>query len=307
SGKRVLEPGWKAAYDRSFSAMEDEGDEAEEQQRLPELQKGQRLKVRKLRLSSGKTTPPARYTEATLLTAMEHPQGQVADRELQKILQETSGLGTPATRADIIEKLFSSFYIERQGKSLVPTSKGIQLVGLAPAELRSAELTARWEDRLARIAKGQEQDADFVAQMRQYAAKLVKDVRASEASYTHDNQTRKPCPQCGKLLLLVKDKRGELLVCPDRDCGFRKRTTQLTNARCPNCHKKLELWGEGDKQTFACACGYREKLSDFETRRKRDGAGKSDVRRYMAQQGQKNDSNPAMADALAKWLAQRKE
>ena len=307
SGKRVLEQGWKAAYDRSFSAMEEEEEPEEEQQRLPDLQKGQRLTVRRLRLTNGKTSPPARYTEATLLTAMEHPQGQVADRQLQKILQETSGLGTPATRADIIEKLFSSFYVERQGKTLVPTSKGIQLVDMAPADLRSAELTARWEDRLARIAKGQERDAAFVAEMRQYAAKLVRDVKASQASYTHDNQTRKPCPQCGKLLLLVKDKRGELLVCPDRDCGFRRRTTQVTNARCPNCHKKLELWGEGDKQTFACACGYREKLSDFEARRKRDGAGKSDVRRYMAQQEQQSDKNTAMADALAKWMAQRKE
>ncbi len=308
AGKRVLEQGWKAAYDRSFSALEEEETDAEEDQRLPDLQKGQRLTVRRLRLTTGKTAPPARYTEATLLTAMEHPQGQVEDRNLQKILQETSGLGTPATRADIIEKLFSSFYIERQGKTLIPTSKGIQLVGLAPAELRSAELTARWEDRLARIAKGQERDGDFVAQMRDYAAKLVKDVQASQATYSHDNQTRKPCPQCGKLLLLVKDKRGELLVCPDRDCGFRKRTTQVTNARCPNCHKKLELWGEGDKQTFACACGYREKLSDFEARRRRDGAGKSDVRRYMAQQQQSqqaNGGNSAMAEALAKWMANK--
>ena len=303
AGRRVLDQGWKAAYDKNFAALEDEDDETEEeQQRLPDLQKGQRLKVRKLRLTTGKTAPPARYTEATLLTAMEHPVSQVADKNLQKILQETSGLGTPATRADIIEKLFSAFYIERQGKTLVPTSKGIQLVQLAPAELRSAALTAQWEDRLARIAKGQERDADFVAQMRKYATKLVADVKASDATYTHDNQTRKPCPECGKLLLLVKDKRGELLVCPDRECGFRKRTTQVTNARCPNCHKKLELWGEGDKQTFACACGYREKLSDFEARRKRDGAGKSDVRRYMAQQEQKAEKNSAMADALAKWM-----
>ena len=304
AGKRVLEQGWKAAYDRSFSALEEEAAEAEEDQRLPDLQKGQRLTVRRLRLTTGKTAPPARFTEATLLTAMEHPQGQVEDKNLQKILQETSGLGTPATRADIIEKLFSSFYIERQGKTLVPTSKGIQLVDLAPKDLRSAALTAQWEDRLARIAKGQERDRDFVSEMRQYAARLVTDVKNSEASYSHDNQTRKPCPECGKLLLLVKDKRGELLVCPDRDCGFRKRTTQVTNARCPNCHKKLELWGEGDKQTFACACGYREKLSDFEARRKRDGAGKSDVRRFMARQEQKSEANPAMADALAKWLAQ---
>ncbi len=307
AGKRVLEQGWKAAYDRSFSALEEEEADAEEDQRLPDLQKGQRLTVRRLRLTTGKTSPPARYTEATLLTAMEHPQGQVEDKNLQKILQETSGLGTPATRADIIEKLFSSFYVERQGKTLVPTSKGIQLVDLAPKDLRSAALTARWEDRLARIARGQERDTDFVAEMRKYASRLVTDVKNSTASYSHDNQTRKPCPDCGKLLLLVKDKRGELLVCPDRECGFRRRTTQITNARCPNCHKKLELWGDGDKQTFACACGYREKLSDFEARRKRDGAGKSDVRRYMAQQEQKTETNPAMADALAKWLAQNKK
>ena len=308
SGKRVLNEGWRAAYGRGFSALDEEEGEEEEDQRLPDLQKGQRLPVRRLKLTEGKTSPPARYTEATLLTAMEHPPAsQVSDKQLRQILQDTSGLGTPATRADIIEKLFSAFYIERSGKSLVPTSKGIQLVGLAPAELRSAELTARWEDRLARIARGQERDADFVAQMRTYAAKLVSDVRASTAAYTHDNQTRKPCPNCGKLLLLVKDKRGELLVCPDRECGFRQRTLQVTNARCPNCHKKLELWGEGDKQTFACACGYREKLSDFEARRRRDGAGKSDVRRYMAQQEQKTDKNPAMADALAKWMAKGKQ
>ena len=307
AGKRVIEQGWKAAYDRNFSALEEESESEEEDQRLPDLQKGQRLKVRRLRLTNGKTSPPARYTEATLLTAMEHPQDQVADKQLRQILQETSGLGTPATRADIIEKLFSAFYVERQGKTLVPTSKGIQLVGLAPADLRSAALTAQWEDRLARIAKGQERDSDFVAEMRKYATKLVTDVKNSTASYTHDNQTRKPCPECGKLLLLVKDKRGELLVCPDRECSFRKRTTQVTNARCPNCHKKLELWGEGDKQTFACACGYREKLSDFEARRKRDGAGKSDVRRYMAQQEQREEKNTAMADALAAWLERNKK
>ena len=306
SGKIIRNQGWRAAYDRSFVLDEDEDEgEPREDQRLPELSKGQSLPLFGCDLTTGKTAPPARYTEATLLTAMEHPTAQVQDKQLRQILQETSGLGTPATRADIIEKLFSAFYVERHGKSLVPTSKGIQLVSLAPEELRSAELTARWEDRLARIAKGQERDQDFVAEMRQYATKLVADVKASGATYSHDNQTRKPCPECGKMLLLVKDKRGELLVCPDRECGFRRRTTQVTNARCPNCHKKLELWGEGDNQTFACACGYREKLSDFQDRRRKDGAGKSDVRRYLAQQETQQNSNPALAEALAKWMASK--
>ena len=206
-GKRVLNVGWKSAYDRSFS-LEDEA-ENEIDQKLPEFQVGQQISVQSLSLKSGKTTPPARYTEATLLSAMEHPSRTVSDKSLSKILEETSGLGTPATRADIIEKLFSTFYVERRGKELVPTSKGIQLVALVPEELRSAELTARWEDRLSAIAKGKASDQCFVEDMKNYATKLVSEVKNSDQTYHHDNQTRTPCPDCGKYLLRVKGKRGE--------------------------------------------------------------------------------------------------
>lgn len=302
-GRIVSNPGWKRVYDRSFGLE----DEEEEVQALPPLQQGQRMKVTSVAVTTGKTPPPPRYTEATLLTAMEHPQVQVEDKALRKILEETSGLGTPATRADIIEKLFSAFYIERRGKELVPTSKGMQLVELAPEELRSAALTARWEDRLARIAKGEERDTEFVAQMRDYAAKLVAGVKASDAKYTHDNQTRKTCPDCGKYLLLVKGKRGEMLVCPDRECGYRRSVTQTTNARCPNCFKRMELRGEGESRMFACVCGYREKLSAFQERREKNGAGKRDVQNYLRQQAQKETGNNAMADQLAKWLEQQKK
>ncbi len=298
-GKRVLSQGWKAAYNRSFQLEEDEDEQA---QNLPELSQGQKLKVESVALKPGKTSPPARYTEATLLSAMEHPSGQVSDQNLSRILEETSGLGTPATRADIIEKLFSTFYVERRGKELVPTSKGVQLVELAPEELRSAALTAKWEDQLADIAKGKVRDSEFVDQMRKYATELVTEVKASNQTYRHDNQTRTPCPDCGKYLLRVKGKRGEMLVCPDRECGYRRSLSQTTNARCPNCHKKMELRGEGEKQMFACVCGYREKLSDFKKRRANAGAGKRDVRKYLANQSS-GGGNTAMADALAKWKA----
>ena len=296
-GKIVSDAGWRRVYDRSF-----DDEDGEETQGLPQVTQGQRMKILSAQVTSGKTPPPPRYTEATLLTAMEHPQTQVEDRELRKILEETSGLGTPATRADIIEKLFSAFYIERRGKELVPTSKGMQLVELAPEELRSAALTARWEDRLSRIAKGLEKDTKFVEEMRTYAAKLVERVKASDAKYTHDNQTRKTCPDCGKFLLLVKGKRGEMLVCPDRECGYRKSVTQTTNASCPNCFKKMELRGEGENQMFACVCGYREKLSAFRERRQAAGAGKRDVQKYMQRQKEDKPVNTDMADALAKWL-----
>lgn len=299
-GKRMLEQGWRAAYDLSFSLEEDESDEAD--QSLPELTQGQKLPVESVSLKSGKTTPPARYTEATLLSAMEHPAGLVGDKTLSKILEETSGLGTPATRADIIEKLFSTFYVERRGKELVPTSKGVQLIDLVPEELRSAEMTAKWEDQLSAIAKGKASDRDFVAEMRKYATELVTQVKASDQTYRHDNQTRTPCPDCGKNLLRVKGKRGEMLVCPDRECGYRRSLTQTTNARCPNCHKKMELRGEGEKQMFACVCGYREKLSEFKKRRASAGANKRDVQKYLSKQDT-GAGNSAMADALAKWKA----
>lgn len=302
-GKIVQNPGWKAVYDRSFSFDEEE----EETQSLPDVKQGQKLKVSSVQVTAGKTPPPPRYTEATLLTAMEHPHTQVEDRELRKILEQTSGLGTPATRADIIEKLFSAFYIERRGKELVPTSKGMQLVELAPKDLRSAALTAQWEDRLSRIAKGQERDSRFIEEMRAYATKLVAAVKASDAKYTHDNQTRKACPDCGKFLLLVKGKRGEMLVCSDRECGYRKSVTQTTNARCPNCFKKMELRGEGDNQMFACVCGYREKLSAFKERKESAGAGKRDVAKYMQKQQEDKPVNTGMADALAKWLENQKK
>lgn len=302
-GRIIQNAGWKAVYDRAYSLEEEDV----EVQTLPPVQQGQRMKLTSVAVISGKTPPPPRYTEATLLTAMEHPQSQVTDPSLRKILEETSGLGTPATRADIIEKLFSAFYIERRGKELVPTSKGMQLVELAPADLRSAALTAQWEDRLARIAKGQEQDRKFVEEMRSYATRLVAAVKTSDAKFTHDNQTRKVCPDCGKYLLLVKGKRGEMLVCPDRECGYRKSVTQVTNARCPNCFKKMELRGEGENQMFTCACGYREKLSAFKERRQSAGAGKRDVAKFMQQQKEDKPVNTGMADALAKWLEQNKK
>ena len=300
-------PGWRAAYDRTFALEEEDEEGDEKEQSLPTLAEGERLPIQSARANLGRTAPPKRYTEATLLTAMEHPAAQVADREQGRILEETGGLGTPATRADIIEKLFSAFYVERRGKELVPTSKGVQVVGLAPEELRSATLTAQWERRLGEIAQGREQEGAFVDEMRQFAARLVAQVKASDAAYRHDNQTRTPCPDCGKYLLRVKTKRGEMLVCPDRECGYRRSVKQTTNARCPNCHKRMELRGEGEKQLFACVCGYREKLSDFKKRRAQKSAGKGDVRRYLAQQEQREEKgSSALAEQLAKWMAQQK-
>ncbi len=299
-GSTVRSAGWKALY--GVSEPDDDADDDKFQQ-LPSLSQGMTLPVRDCRVDQGKTKPPARYTEATLLTAMENPSGQIGDSKLRNVLEQTSGLGTPATRADIIEKLFDTFYVERVGKELRPTSKGRQLVKIAPADLTSAELTAKWEQRLQAIAAGREDSRKFIAEMRDYASRLVKGVIASSQTYRHDNISSEKCPDCGKNLLDVNGKNGRMLVCPDRECGFRKSLSRVTNARCPNCHKKLEMRGEGDKQAFYCVCGYREKLSDFEKRKESAGAGKRDVADYMKKQAKQQPvGSSALADQLAKWL-----
>jgi DNA topoisomerase-3 len=301
-GKIVKNPGWKAAYGNLLTSDDDDNEE-EREQSLPPVRQGDRVKIVSAKATAGKTKPPARYNEATLLTAMENPARRMENKELREVLETTSGLGTPATRAEIIEKLFSSFYAERRGKELVPTSKGIQLIGIVPAELRSAELTAKWEQKLSQISKGQTKDQAFIGEMRQYAAKLVTFVKASDLKFVHDNVTREKCPDCGKFLLDVKGKKGKMLVCPDRECGYRKSVVMETNARCPNCHKKLEMRGEGENRMFTCICGHRERLSDFEKRKGEAGANKTEIRNFLNNQQDTGSANSALAEQLAKWKA----
>lgn len=305
-GKIIKNPGWKVAYGSLLNSDDDDGSD-EREQSLPSIRQGDRVKIVSAKSVGGKTKPPARYNEATLLTAMENPARTIESKELREVLENTSGLGTPATRAEIIEKLFTSFYAERRGKEIVPTSKGIQLISLVPAELKSAELTAKWEQNLSLISKAKVRDQVFIADMRKYASSLVSNVKMNDLKFTHDNATREKCPLCGKFLLDVSGKRGKMLVCPDRECGYRKSVALITNARCPNCHKKLELRGEGEHRMFTCMCGYREKLSDFEKRRAADGANKNEVRNYLSNQDDSGDINSAMAQQLAKWKESQKQ
>lgn len=305
-GQTVKSAGWKALYDASLADDDDDSDSDIAAQQLPALSQGAPAFVKNVRVSEGKTAPPSRYTEATLLTAMENPTGQVDDGSLRDALKTAGGLGTPATRADIIEKLFDSFCIERRGREIHPTSKGKQLIDIVPPDLKSAELTAKWEQRLTLISKGKANDKQFIEEMRSYASALVNSVKSSEAKYRHDNITREICPECGKYLLEVNGKKGKMLVCQDRECGYRKSISVITNARCPECHKKLEMRGEGDKKTFFCVCGYREKLSDFEKRKESFGAGKRDVAGYMQKQAKEKAVSNPLADQLAKWMEENK-
>ena len=307
-GKIVKDKGWKAVYDGIDLDEEEEVEEKE--QLLPEVKKGDSLKITKCRKGSGKTKPPARYTEATLLSAMEHPGKFVTDDAVREALDNANGIGTPATRADIIEKLFSAFYVERRGKEIVPTSKGMQLIDLVPEGLKSPELTGQWEQRLTAIAKGKAPSKDFTQEMRQYAASLVGQVVASDAKYTHDNMTRKRCPVCDKFLLEVNGKKGKMLVCQDRECGYRENVSMQSNARCPNCHKKLEIVGSGDKRLYVCKCGFREKYDRFnqQLKDKKQNMNKRETQAYLKKLQQEEPlANNAFAEAWAKAQQQEKE
>lgn len=297
-GKVVKSMGWKAVYDGKEEG--EDGDEEDREQVLPPVKKGDVLKVEVVKSINRKTKPPSRYTEATLLSAMESPGKFIGDKALREAIDNTSGLGTPATRADIIEKLFDSFYVERKGKEIYPTSKGIQLVNLVPSDLKSAELTAKWEQQLNLISKGRGDSMRFIGEMRNYASKLVSAVVASSNTYKHDNLTREKCPECGNFLLDVNGKKGKMLVCPNRECGYRKGVSQVTNARCPECHKKMEMRGEGEDKVFYCICGYREKLSSFQ-KRKGEQVDKKEVARFLGTQKEDVKINNALADALKNW------
>lgn len=141
--------------------------------------------------------------------------------------------------------------------------------------------------------------------IRSYSKELIAQIKQGEGSFRHDNLTNTKCPNCGKRMLAVKGKNSEMLVCQDRACGYRETISRTSNARCPNCHKKLELRGKEDKQIFVCQCGYKEKLSAFKERRKREGAGvtKKDVAQYMNKQKKEAQEplNNAFAKALSGW------
>lgn len=308
SGKVIKSLGWKEVYEGG--ADDDLEDEAEDEkklkdQRLPEMKTGTRLKILKTSLNTGKTKPPARFTEATLLAAMENPVKfmETRDKEAVKTLGETGGLGTVATRADIIEKLFHSFMMEKKGNEIHITSKAKQLLELVPEDLKKPELTADWEMKLSQIAKGRIRQGDFLHQIRDYTCEIVDEIKTGEGTFRHDNLTNKVCPQCCKKLLAVNGKNSKMLVCQDRECGYRETISRTTNARCPKCHKRMEMYVKGKEETFVCQCGYKEKLSAFQARRQKEGAGvgKRDVQNYLRKQ--QKEANEPVNNTFAQALS----
>lgn len=135
-------------------------------------------------------------------------------------------------------------------KYLHITSKGKQLLDLVPSDLRSPMLTAEWEEKLAQIAKGKLKKDTFIQEIKGYTKEIVREIKNKDVKFKHDNMTGTKCPECGKLMLEVKTRNGRMLVCQDRSCKGKKNIAKKTNARCPNCHKRMEMRGEGTERHF---------------------------------------------------------
>lgn len=305
TGNTVINEGWKKI---SISVDDEESgdDDGTEQKNLPQLKKGDTFKCKKTLVKALKTSPPSRYTEASLLSAMENPSRFITDKAMKGYIG--GGLGTPATRADIIEKLYSTFYIEKRDNVIFPTQKGMQIIGIVPAELKEPLLTAKWEMRLEAISKGGAGKDEFIAEMKKYASELVKNVANSDANYVHENLTRTPCAICGKMMLEVNGKKGKMLVCQDRECGYRENISVITGARCPECHKTLELVGKEDKKQFVCKCGFRQKYQAFTAQKKEQSkmANKHFVNAFLKNQNKKEEkTESAFAAALKKALEEK--
>ena len=214
-GKTVLVPGWKEIDQRFHSTMKADGEEeAESLNTLPELAEGQSFRVTST-VSEHFTSPPKAYTEDTLLSAMERAGAEDMPEEAER-----KGLGTPATRAAILEKLVQMGFVQRKGKQLVPTKDGINLAVVLPESLTSPVLTAEWENRLTEIAKGNADADDFMAEIEAQVRQLVKTYSCISADKQNLFQSERviigKCPRCGENVYEGKKN----FYCGNRSCQF---------------------------------------------------------------------------------------
>ena len=292
-GRAVISQGYQAVFS---DADEDEDDD---KQSLPSLKRGDHIPIKSIKLTEGKTSPPSPFNEATLLSAMESPAKymETKNRALAETLEKTGGLGTVATRADIIEKLYDNFMIEKKGKDIFTTSKGRQLLELVPKELKSPELTGNWEQQLQGISTGKLNKNAFLKDIRKYTREIIAEIKNSVATFRHDNLTTSKCPDCGMFMLQVAGKKGEMLVCQDRECNARVNVSLSIRSKCPHCYKFMKIVGEGDKRKIVCACGYRESYAAFEKRKKeeRGAMSKHEIQAFLDKKEKSEPKNNPFA------------
>lgn len=276
SNKKVLEVGWKGTSD-------------EVKAKVVHYTEGQKIKG-EFSIEKQLTTPPKPLSEGTLLAKM-----------------EKYSLGTPATRAEMIEKLIKSDLMERKANYLAVTPKGKQLLGLVNPSLVTPELTEKWEKNLEKIAKGQMKSQQFIQQIEQDTKRLVAEIKQSNQSYQDFSITQKRCPECGSLLKEKNGRDGKRLVCTNEDCHYsRRKEPKVSNHRCPQCHKKMEII-EGKNGTYY-RCKYDGTTEKMQTKAERkQKMTKHEEKRLLKKYSQENtEMESPLALALKAMMAEDK-
>ena len=246
-----------------------------------------------LQYNKKQITPPSYYTEGSLIYAMENPFEFVDDDNERKILKQTNGIGTVATRADILEKLFTNDYLVLDNGRIKTTNKAKQLLNLVPKNLKSPSLTATWEKQLDNIAKNKLSKDKFLKDIKDYTRECILEIKDSQDKFKHDNISGKKCEECGSYMLEVDKKGTKMLKCSSPTCRNRKVISRLTNLRCDNCHKKMTLFGSGENSTYRCVCGNSLKQKEVDKRiknNKKDKASRVDMKKYMKQESLENNA-----------------
>jgi DNA topoisomerase-3 len=208
-GSKITEPGWRGIQG-SFVA-----EESEQEQEIPFLKNGDELQIMDSSVLEKKTKPPVLYTEAGLLASMESAGKHIENEEERKALQQI-GIGTPATRASIIETLFARNYIQREKKALIPTEKGLQVYSLVQdKKIADVSMTAEWEMMLQRIENGEGDAGAFKKDIESYAKTITYELL--QISIAKPNLPKLACPKCKSRELLIWDK---VVKCPGKDCGW---------------------------------------------------------------------------------------
>ena len=233
---------------------------------LTQMKEGDEVTLSSVKIRKNVTTPPERYTDATLLSAMEHAGRFVDDDKLKANLG--NGLGTPATRADMIEKLVQNRYVEREGKYFVPTAKGREVVRLAPEILRSPELTGVWEGRLERIAKGKEDPELFIKDIKKMASDLVKEVERSDKVFAPVFKDSKKCPYCGSEMMKAVDPDGSThYICQRLSCQYEEKEVRVkVDTGSVSVKKISQIPGEKVKVVLNKKSSVRVPKSVYETK-----------------------------------------
>lgn len=212
--QRTVEPGWRAIEPEHRTPSESP---------WPDLSAGDRVAVQKVEVNEHETKPPSRYSDATLLSAMEKAGTQLSDHALSELMKE-SGIGTAATRAQIIETLITRGYIEREKRTLRPTSRGEMLLAALPDSIKSAELTAKWEERLRAIESGSGSPKEFLSDIMIYTKELVESAQRGRGALAPEKELavsrvlRVRCPRCQQQDLGMTDST---VLCPNPSCTFR--------------------------------------------------------------------------------------